>query len=111
MPGCCWAFLFLATSDQIRCAVGSELEFPRKSLLMVFLLSEAAVDLGKQGIFVGLPANTQIGAVRLRKSSSLQSFADAPLVVINNGKIAEAGHVINEELRCLAPSFNATIEF
>src|SRR6266478_8194224 len=76
-----------------------------------FLLTEAAVDLGKQRIFAGLAADAQIVAVRFREPGALETFPGAPLEVIDGGKIAEGRDIIHEELEGFAAPLDAPVEF
>src|SRR5467141_1550081 len=75
------------------------------------LLSQAAVNLRKQGIFAGLAADAQISAVRFRKPRALETFPRTSLEVIDGRKIAESGDIIHEELQGFAAPLDTSVEF
>ena len=66
------------------------------------LLAEAAVNLRKQGVFTGMAADAQIGAVRFREPGAFETFPRTSLEVIDGRKIAESGDIVLEEFEGFA---------
>lgn len=75
------------------------------------LLTQPTVNISQQRIFAGFAADAQVCAVGLGKGWALQTFAHASLIVIKRKIRSHGGHVIHQQLECLAAAAVTTLEF
>src|SRR5271156_4636648 len=74
------------------------------------LWAGAVADIGNQRIFLCLPADAEIGFIKVREPLALHSFPHASLVVIHGWEISISRDVIHKEFDGFASPLRTLIE-